>query len=205
MSEGLPPALPEGLPDEEFLLDRSGVTDQMRVSLRPYFATTSALALAQLSSTLSIPMPADTFTLEPCIYNGKIPYLVPQNQPVQRLLSAQIAGPRSLRIGSEWDMANGRADLAISGYVDAGRVVRVSTCLPQGTSVFLTYIAGFDTLPADLLEVYVELAFLMWKEKDRVGLKSNKLEQAQTDYIRTLPQWARRTMGKYKRVTAQYV
>lgn len=197
-SEDLPAALPNDLPGAEFLLDRQGATDINRNNLRPIFATISALTLKTLTRQTDIPFPSCVFTGERVWYSAKVPYVLTRFWPVTQLMQAFVgASTHPITIGSEQQLAQGRAQLAIA-QPDGDRLrFRGHSCPDE---LFVTYRGGMDKLPADLLEVFSELAFLMWKENTRIGMTSDKMKDAQINFTRQLPTWAQRTLNSYRRI-----
>jgi hypothetical protein len=194
------PGLPQTLPDEAFLIQRMGMSDNVAASARNFLATISATVLGLISKTCSIPMPSKTIMTEAVYYRGNVPYLLTNFWPVTSLLTVFPGSSQTpLRIGSELSVARGLADIAITGPGGETLTVPQNWWYP-GTTFFVSYVAGMDALPADLLEVYVELSFLLWKEKDRVGLKKNKDDVGEIEFTRDLPPWALRAMRSYKRI-----
>lgn len=192
-------ALPKGLPGEEFLLNRMGATLDKRNDMRPVFATIAALTLQTISRQTEIRFPSAVIQSEKMYFAGKVPYVIPRNWPVKQILQGfDGASTQGLKIGTEQEIAQGRAQLAIGQ--DGGTIaVGVGVC---SRHLFVTYRAGMDELPPDLLEVFAELASLMWKENGRVGTKTDKFKDYQVNYTRDLPDWAQKTLNTYRRVAA---
>ncbi len=205
MTEGLDPGLPGGLPDENFLIQRMGMSDTVAVGARPFLATISASTLGAISRTTSIPMGVRTVLQEAVYYRGNNRYLIPRYWPVTQLLQVVAGAGAPLRIGSEFQVARGQAEVAITQPsvnpdLPGGETLTLAPgWWAPGTQFFVSYLAGMDTLPTDLLEVYVELAFLMWKEKDRVGLTRDRTDVGDIYFTRDLPKWAIRALRGYQR------
>lgn len=193
------PGIPTTLPDENFLIQRMGMSDNVAASARNFLATISTTVLALISRTCSIPMPSKTVMNEAVYFRGNIPRLVPAYWPVTALYTVFAgASATSLRVGSEMQLMRGLTGAAIAGR---GETIAIAPgCWVPGTTFFVSYQAGMDGLPPDLLEVYVELAFLLWKEKDRVGLTQTKDDVGEIRFTRALPEWALRAMRSYRRV-----
>lgn len=199
-SDDVQAAIPNQLPGESFLLDRMGASTDKRVSLRPVFATIAVLTLDSLSNQTEIPFPSAMFQAERVYYSGKVPYLVPQAWPVKQIVSAFAgASTQQLKIGSEQELARGNVQIAIAQPTGDRVRCNLGRC---STEVFMTYRAGMDKLPPDLLEVFAELAFLMWKEDGRIGTTSDKFKDAEVRFTRKLPDWAKKTLGAYRRIAS---
>jgi len=208
----LPSGLPDGaLPDEDFLIERMGMSASIAASARPFLAMISATTLGAISRATSIPFGVRTVLLESVYYRGTNPYLIPRYWPVRQIITALPGGGAApLRVGTEYQLARGMADIAITSPAPTddsemmgGETLTVAQgCWAPGSQFFVSYMAGVTSLPPDMLEVYAELAFLMWKEKERVGLSQTKDKDAEIRFQRDLPPWALRALRGYQRIAS---
>lgn len=198
-SDDVQAAFPKGLPGEEYLLNCQGASLDKRNDLRPVFARIAALALQTISRQTEIRFPSAVIQSEKMYFSGKVPYVIPRNWPVKQILQGYDgASTQGLRIGSEQEVVQGRAQLAIGQ--DGGTIaIGAGVC---SRYLFVTYRAGMDELPLDLLEVFAELGSLMWKESGRIGTTSDKFKDAEVRFTRSLPDWAQKTLNTYRRVAA---
>lgn len=196
-TESVEPAVPDGLPDEEFILERLQLEDSKATAFRSYYPTICLLTLGAMTRATGVPMPADSFYGERLEVRGRVPWCVPLNHPVTAI--TKVVGPtnQALRVGTELQLAMGQADVAIG---DRGDVIRYGGTIWPPYVLFVDYQAGFDVLPNDLLEVFVELALLVGAEKDRVGKTEVKMRDAQVILTRDLPPWCKRILDGYRRV-----
>jgi hypothetical protein len=187
------------LPDGSFLQQRMGMSGQLQSATEEILNTTATLALAQPAAAIDSPLPSRVFQFERVPWSGRLPEILPQFWPVNRIIQATVGGSQQpVTIGTEQDLARGIAGLAISQ--PSGETIRVGYGYRAPCDFFITYLAGRDVLPPDLLEVFVELGFLIWKEKDRVGLTIDKTDVGQITFTRELPVWAQRTLNSYRRM-----
>jgi hypothetical protein len=205
---GLPSGLPTVLPDEDFLIERMGMSANVAASARPFLAMISATTLGEISRATSIPFGTKTVLSEAIYYRGVNPYLIPRFWPVQQILSAYAGGNASpLRPGTEYQLARGLCDIAITAPGDADTLGAETISVAPGwwapgMQFFVSYTAGIDAFPADMLEIYSECAFLLWKEKERVGLSQTKDKDGEIRFQRNLPPWALRSLRGYQRITS---
>lgn len=65
----------------------------------------------------------------------------------------------------------------------------------------VVYVAGYATIPADLIDAVLNVAAMMMREKDRIGISMKSTGQQQTAFIRTLPEATQRTLDRYRDMT----
>jgi hypothetical protein len=209
--DGLPSGLPTVLPNEDFLIERMGMSANVAASARPFLAMISATTLGLISRATSIPFGVRTVLSEAMYYRGTNPYLIPRFWPVRQVVSAFAgASTAALRPGTEYLLARGLCDIAITAPAATGDSEALGgetlTVAPDwwapGLQFFVSYTAGIDSLPADMLEIYSECAFLMWKEKERVGLSQTKDKDGEIRFQRHLPPWALRSLRGYQRIVS---
>lgn len=208
----VPVALPVGLPDEDWVLQRLGASDsQLTTGLREAYSTIAPLALSVITAATELSIPSADVTGERMDLSGKVDFLLPAKWPVTAITkayfpSASSPPSRPLRVASGSGLAqveifNGKADVAIG---EDGEVISLSPWLAsaryEGIPVFVDYHAGLDVLPNDLLEVFTQLCFLIGKETTRAGMTKERVQFVETTFTRQLPDWARLAIGGYRRV-----
>ena len=191
------PAVPENLPDVNFIMQRLQVEEAKATPFRKYYPTICFLTLGAMSRATGIPMPADYIRAERLEVTARVPWCLPLYHPVNAITKVIGATGQPYRIGTEQQLAMGQADIAIG---QGGDILRFGGGLWPTTEIFVDYQAGFDVLPNDLLEVFTEFALLMGSEKDRVGKTDIKMQDAQVTLTRDLPPWCKRILDGYRRV-----
>lgn len=188
-------AAPDNLAD--YVVARLGLPDDKADLAREFYTNLAPIILEQMSAATDIPFPSQTYTNECIRLSGRLDRAMPENWPLISLQSALLQGNVNLIIGSLIDVTIGRADIAIDqGY----RGFRINTRWVSGpTDVFVTYTAGYDILPPDLLEVFTEWAILVGKEKDRAGMDNVKIDLGLMKFIREVPKWCQATLWRYRR------
>lgn len=190
------------LPGASDVLERLKLDDPKGVNLFVLNKIADA-CLAWLSSHLSIPLAPGscsltTITDEPLFVNSYKPVTYTVYWPVVTLTKVDYAGGAVLRVGTMRELLSGKADIAIN---DEGRELRLFQRRCDGyNGLFATYTAGMLTLPADLRDVWLELCMLTYKEKDRHGLDSDKLDKQEIKFTRKFPDWMDGTLQRYRRL-----
>jgi hypothetical protein len=207
------------LPDAAYIISRYGATGDTATKLTTTYTHIVPVAFGIISASTELLIPSDDVEGERMDFSGKVDFLLPAKWPVTEIIKASFPSTssppnRPLRIASDGGLAqqeifNGKADLAIG---EDGETIVFSPWLSgggwgggwggrgYGYPIFVDYHAGLDTLPADLLEVFCQLCWLIAEERTRVGKTSDRMDVAQTNFTRKLPDWARLALDGYKRV-----
>jgi hypothetical protein len=195
-----PAPLPgSSLPDENYLVQRLGGLDPQKAqSMTDFFAQIVPICYQLLADELDSAIPSSTFYGERIVISGSLPRALPGTYPIISLNNVLLYGSSPLRVGRPVDIAIGNADVAISS--DGGSILLGSWFCAPPFELYVDYAAGYDVLPNDLLEVFVEMASLIWKEKDRVGQTQMKIDVGTATYVRKLPQWCQNTIRRYRRM-----
>lgn len=87
-------------------------------------------------------------------------------------------------------------------YKEEGKLVRpFSSFFGYRRFYKVVYVAGYATIPADLVDACLNVAALMLREKDRIGIAAKSSGQQQTQFIRSLPELTQRTLERYRDLT----
>jgi len=62
----------------------------------------------------------------------------------------------------------------------------------------VTYDAGYASVPDEVVQSCIDVASIMVREKDRIGLGSKSAGQQTTSYIREIPEMSRQTLDLYR-------
>lgn len=132
-----------------------------------------------------------TYTSE--MYDGTgTSVLTLKNFPIISLASVLESGS-SLTTGT--DPATG-VDVII--YADTGQLVRpYYRWLEWRAWYSVTYTAGYATVPASIVQACLDIAALMLREKEHVGLAQKTSGTQTVTYVRTLPQQIQRALDAY--------
>lgn len=191
-------ALPNGLD----LVQRLPIKDQQTCSLEQLNLIARG-ALDLITTLTEIPFNYGACTL-PAFTEESVPtksYTTrcwPRFHPVQQITEAKWIDSR-LQVGSLADLIRGKAQIAIDDTRGAFRIDQPSM-FDGMRGLFVSYTAGMTVLPNDLLEVFIHLGSLMWKEKDRVGLKTLSVGEATTAYEKELPPYLWTVVERYRRL-----
>ncbi len=195
-----PAVIPSGLPDENYLIQRLGLTDvPLQTQMLPYLKALVPILYAELGKMIDAAIPSRTVYSEQIYVSGKLSYALTRFWPIATLQQVLLGGTIPVRPGSLLDLARGRCGCAISN--NKSRIELGAAAMGSAPFyLFVDYACGYDQLPNDLLEVFTQLAWLMWKEKGRVGESSMKVDIGMAVFTRKLPDWCRRTVNSYKRM-----
>ena len=173
--------------DADYVIARQGGTNnQLTAGMSAMFANIVPLVLFQLAGQVESKMPSCVIYDEPIYVSGKLSRVMSRFWPVLSIQKATLNGVSPMRTGKPLDVYTGKADIAI---VEGGKYLQLANACEDST-IFLTYSAGYDSLPPDLLEVFFEWTMLVTKELDRIGQKDAKIEtrcrwRASRGYCRT--------------------
>jgi hypothetical protein len=96
--------------------------------------------------------------------------------------------------------ANPQPEIVI--YQEEGKLVRPFSRFFSFRRFYkVVYVAGYAEIPADLVDATLNVAALMLREKDRIGIASKQSSQQATQFIRSLPETAQRTLDRYRDMT----
>jgi hypothetical protein len=190
------------LPDAAYIVSRYGATGDKATQFTSTYSLIVPVALSIISTATELLIPAADVVNERMDLSGKVDFLMPARWPVTAITSAKLYGNQVLRVGSnQSDIFTGKADVTIG---EDGEIIALSPWLAngrlQGAPIFVNYYAGLDVFKDDLKEVFCQLCWLIAKERDRVGLKSERMDVAQTNFTRALPDWAQLVLNDYRRV-----
>jgi len=131
------------------------------------------------------------FTSE--MYNGTgTSVLTLKNFPIIGV-SAVLEGGSALTTSSD---GAGSADVLI--YAEEGQLVRPYGCwyaYPRWYSV--TYQAGYAAVPAAIVQACLDIAALMLREKEHVGIAQKTSGVQTSTYVRSLPESIQRALDNY--------
>lgn len=84
-------------------------------------------------------------------------------------------------------------------YKEEGKLVRpFSSFFGYRRFYKVVYIAGYATIPADLVDATHNVAALMLREKDRAGIAMKQGASQTAQFIRLLPETTQRTLDRYR-------
>lgn len=118
--------------------------------------------------------------------------IVPSNYPITAVTSLEVNG----------EPIDESATWSDPGWYQDGDVVRLrGTWVTSGQgNVVLTYTAGYSTTPEDVRQAVLEMAALMYREKDRVGQQSRTGPDGSTVFYYAPPARVVATIEAYRRV-----
>jgi len=97
---------------------------------------------------------------------------------------------------------NPTGDYDVLVYKKGGTLVRQFSSWFQFRRYYsVTYDAGYSTIPAAVEQAALDLAALMYKERDRIGLNTKNLGQQGTSYLRKLPEHVLMGLKPYRRLS----
>ncbi len=200
------------LPDAAYIISRYGATGDKATQLTATYSLIAPIALGIISASTELLIPAGDVTAEAMDISDKTDFLLPAKWPVTAITNAVLPWPqpsgKALRIASSsgtarMEIYNGLADMAIG---EDGETILLASWLRGGFygrgrgPIFVDYHAGLDTFKDDLKEVFCQLCWLIAEERTRVGKTSDRMDVAQTNFTRVLPDWARLALSGYRRV-----
>jgi hypothetical protein len=84
-------------------------------------------------------------------------------------------------------------------YPEEGRLVRnFGVWYGYHNYYKITYTAGYATVPAAIVQAAIDLASLMAREKDRVGIAATTVGQNTAQLTRALPEHSQRALDLYR-------
>jgi hypothetical protein len=96
--------------------------------------------------------------------------------------------------------ANPQPEIVI--YQEEGKLVRpFSSFFGYRRYYKVIYVAGYATIPADLVDATLNVAALMLREKDRVGIAMKQGSSQTVQFVRSLPETTQRTLERYRDLT----
>lgn len=120
--------------------------------------------------------------------------IVPREYPIVEVTGVTVNGeavPQSASYGQD-------------GWYVAGDLVRLRGAtyrfLEGEGNVELAYRAGFETVPPDIVQAVLEMAALMYRERDRVGQQSRNGPDGSTVFYYAPPARVVSTIEAYRRV-----
>jgi uncharacterized phiE125 gp8 family phage protein len=120
--------------------------------------------------------------------------LVPSEYPVVSVTSLKVDGevvPQSTAYG-------------VDGWFISGDVIRfrgTTYRITEGVgNVELVFVAGYATIPPDVTQAVLEMAALMYRERDRVGQQSHNNASGSTVFYYAPPARVVSTVETYRRV-----
>jgi hypothetical protein len=184
------------LPGGTDLINRLNLDDPSG-KLKAFCDPIAASALETIRALTGLALPIASIV-------GEAPFVASYNQtvitdkwPVLSLSSVLLLTTK-LRIGTLGDLYSGVADVAIAARGDGLELAETLRADRRGM-IIVNYSAGFDTLPADLLEVWNAIAMQYYHETKRSGLKETITDSNTTQYDRTLPPIYQGILRRYQR------
>lgn len=114
-------------------------------------------------------------------------------------VSALLEAGAAISTGSDPYAANAPSALI---YAEEGQLVRpYLRWLPYRRYYSVTYQAGYSPIPASIVQACVELAGLMTKQKEHVGLQTKTTSVQTTTYISQLSEGSQRALDLYRDTT----
>jgi hypothetical protein len=190
----------DGLPDADYLMQRLGlVSSSLTGPMNQMFSDLVPILLDQLAKRIESIFPSKTFYSEQVYVSGKLNVVATRYWPVLSVQKCLLGGTVQMRVGSTpIQVAQSLADVSPS---NDRQYLYLANFVGAPCDLYVDYSAGMDVLPPDLLEVFVEMAALIWKEKDRIGQKDMKIgEGSVAGYTRELPKWCNITINNYRRM-----
>ena len=87
-------------------------------------------------------------------------------------------------------------------YPDTGQLVRPYWYwMPYRAWYSITYAAGFATVPASIVQACLDIAGLMLREKEHIGLAQKTSGTQTVTYVRKLPEQLQRALDGYSDLT----
>lgn len=155
-------------------------------------------AYALMTSRTEIPFPSVAVANEYPFLKSYSNTVRTEYWPVTAISSAYW-GTSTLRIGTMGDVFDGSADICIEPNSQGVRLANRPYADGNGP-LKISYTAGYDTLPNELSEVFIQTCALMWKEKDRIGDESKDIGDASIKFTRGLPKYLQTTLDRYTRI-----
>jgi len=173
--------------------------DDQSGKLIPLLDRCAAAALEMVRGLTNLALPSTEITGECPFVSSYNTTIITDRWPVTSLQRVLWAG-QPVRLGTLADLFNDRADVAIAARGDG---LEVAGHILQGGDrrglLEVDYTAGYDTLPADLLEIWSQIAMLLWHETARSGIAEDKMGDATVKFTRELPPLITGALGRYRR------
>ena len=186
---------PDNLAD--IVIDRLGTPTDQAQPKRDYFTNLAPQVLELMTGLIDVPFPSRWINQELVYFNDRNYRAYPDYYPIISLGSATQWGSTSpWKVGTLQALSQGQCDIAIGPKLDCFRLNN-NACFP--VEVFCTYQAGYDSLPSDLVNVFVELCLLIQQEQKRVGKTMEKIDVMQTTYTRKLSDQSQSELWRYRR------
>lgn len=84
-------------------------------------------------------------------------------------------------------------------YAAQGQLIRVAGIWHRARNYYsVTYIAGYATIPSEIVQATIDLASLMVREKDRIGEAAHTVGQNTVQLIRSLPEASQRALDLHR-------
>jgi hypothetical protein len=120
--------------------------------------------------------------------------------PIISLTGIYEGGSAVSLASGEDPYANPAPEIVI--YKEEGRLVRpFSAFFGYRRYYKVVYVAGYATIPADLIDATLCVATVMLREKDRAGIASKTRGQETAQLMRSVPESAQRTLDRYRDMT----
>lgn len=118
--------------------------------------------------------------------------IIPANYPVISVTSVELNG-ETLDESTGYD---------VCGYFLSSNVLKLrGSFVSEGTgNVVLTYRAGYETTPPDVVQAVLEIAALMYRERERVGQQSRSGPDGNTVFYYAPPARVVSTIEAYRRI-----
>lgn len=181
----------------EDVVQRLSITDTSGV-IKNYVNLIVNNAYALMTSRTEIPFPSVSTANEYPFLRSYSNTVRTEYWPVNSISSASY-GSTTLTVGTMEEVNNGQKDICIAPNRQ-GVILRVRPSIDGVGPLKISYNAGYDTLPYELAEVFIQTCALMWKEKDRIGDESKDIGDASIKFTRRLPNFLQTTLDRYTRI-----